>query len=63
VQAENGDDVIDMEKVTKCDVCKKRRKLYFFKNTVDSGFTAYCKEDAIKMGLMSADGCGSVEAV
>ena len=43
-----------MAKVTKCDACKKRRKLYFFKNKVDSGFVVYCREDAIKMGLMAA---------
>jgi hypothetical protein len=36
----------------KCDACHNRRKLYFFKNVVDSGYVALCKKDAVKRGYL-----------
>jgi len=44
-----------MTTTTKCDGCHKRRKLYFFKHVVDSGYSAYCKACAVKYGYFNVD--------
>lgn len=40
-----------MKTTLKCDACHQQKELLFFK-TIDDGYVAYCKDDAIKFGYI-----------